>query len=157
VNVKPTTWTKISAGQCAVLACDHGALRIAHPELPRPVWFNQSHSGNWYWRDTGTAADSHARGYIITGDVATLDRRHQHETLTVTCRDIEVTYLAHNGLVVSRRATRPGTVHWNGWQRKVEAGDLLDLYEEYVDAEEPEEIRELDEMFERVNARRNRR
>lgn len=74
--MKPIHWKYLQAHECSVLEqanFDHlgkpTTVRISHSELQRPLWFQLSSRGNWFWRTTGRAADSHGRGYLLVGEL----------------------------------------------------------------------------------------
>lgn len=66
---KDTDWFQLDFQRAEVLGRDRGQVRIAHPDLKRPLWFTPSRAGNLYWRDTGKGSDPRAIAYIIRDGV----------------------------------------------------------------------------------------
>ena len=71
---KETIWTELDASRCEVVARSVGpetgtlyGLKIRHPNLPRPRFFQVSRAGNLYARSTGVREElnRYANGYII--------------------------------------------------------------------------------------------
>ena len=53
LNTKRTMWIELSWDDAVIVERDGDSLRIRHPELKRPRWFNPSQAGNYYSRYTG--------------------------------------------------------------------------------------------------------
>ena len=65
---KPTNWTPLAAAECSVIERnEYGGVRVRHPQLPRPRWFNPARRGNLVSRYTGKATDFAGLGYVING------------------------------------------------------------------------------------------
>lgn len=71
---KDTDWFDLDPELIQILDRDRGQVRIAHPDLKRPLWFTPSRAGNLYWRDTGGASESRAIAYIVRGGVSLTSR-----------------------------------------------------------------------------------
>ena len=67
LNTKRTMWIELRWEDAVIVERDGDSLRIRHPELKRPRWFNPSQAGNYYSRYTGAGADTFADGYIFKG------------------------------------------------------------------------------------------
>lgn len=66
---KDTDWFELDFQNVEVVGRDRGQVRIAHPDLKRPLWFTPSRVGNLYWRDTGGSKEERATAYIIKDGV----------------------------------------------------------------------------------------
>jgi len=62
---KTTDWYELDIEKAIILDHDRGQVRIAHPELRRPLWFTPSRAGNLYWRSTGGTRQDRAFAWII--------------------------------------------------------------------------------------------
>ncbi len=71
-QIKSTMWTPLPAAECEIVdRNEHGGIRLKHPQLSRPRWFNPSQRGNYVSRYTGKATEVSALGFIVVGTLAT--------------------------------------------------------------------------------------
>ncbi len=70
--MKATDWQEIDADRAQILAVQDAysvpMVRLAHPDLPRPRWFQLSLAGRYYSRYTGRQYDR-AQGVIVVGSL----------------------------------------------------------------------------------------